>query len=101
SYLYLGGRAESWRYVRQPLVDQDRGRRRVVTITRQARWTRADGVLRADSEFRMGSNTKTMIATLVLQLVGRMPYCPATPGTRRPARRCQACLPVRGPLAGC
>jgi D-alanyl-D-alanine carboxypeptidase len=43
----------------------------VITIARQARWTRADNVLRPGDEFRMGSNTKTMVATLVLQEVAR------------------------------
>jgi D-alanyl-D-alanine carboxypeptidase len=47
------------------------GRGRVITIARQARWTRADGILRPGDEFRMGSNTKTMIATIVLQEVAR------------------------------
>lgn len=47
------------------------GRGRVITISGQARWTRADGILSPDDEFRMGSNTKTMIATIVLQEVAR------------------------------
>jgi D-alanyl-D-alanine carboxypeptidase len=45
------------------------GRGPAITVARQARWTRADGQLTASGEFRMGSNTKTMIATLALQLV--------------------------------
>jgi D-alanyl-D-alanine carboxypeptidase len=43
--------------------------RPVVTITRQAAFTRADGTLSADDQFRMGSNTKTMVSVLILQLV--------------------------------
>ena len=42
---------------------------RVIEITRQASWTRADHALAAGDAFRMGSNTKTMVATVVLQLV--------------------------------
>jgi D-alanyl-D-alanine carboxypeptidase len=41
----------------------------VITIARQATATKADHKLAADDEFRMGSNTKTMVATLVLQQV--------------------------------
>jgi D-alanyl-D-alanine carboxypeptidase len=41
----------------------------VVNIARQAPWTTADHRLTANDEFRMGSNTKTVTATLVLQLV--------------------------------
>ena len=39
------------------------------TIVRQAAWTKQDHILAADDEFRMGSNTKTVTATLILQLV--------------------------------
>jgi D-alanyl-D-alanine carboxypeptidase len=40
-----------------------------IEIARQASWTKADGTLTADGQFRMGSNTKTMVATVILQLV--------------------------------
>ncbi|GAA1268885.1 serine hydrolase domain-containing protein [Saccharothrix xinjiangensis] len=42
--------------------------RRVTELVRQAGWTRADHHLRAGDEFRMASNTKTVTATLALQL---------------------------------
>jgi D-alanyl-D-alanine carboxypeptidase len=45
------------------------GEDRPVTVARQAAWTRAGHRLSADDEFRMGSNTKTMVATVALQLV--------------------------------
>jgi D-alanyl-D-alanine carboxypeptidase len=45
------------------------GDNRPMTVARQAAWTRADHGLSADDEFRMGSNTKTMVATVALQLV--------------------------------
>ncbi|MFC4590262.1 serine hydrolase domain-containing protein [Sphaerisporangium corydalis] len=51
------------------IVRVDDGRGRPVEIAEQAGWTRRDHPLRAGDEFRMGSNTKTMMATLVLQLV--------------------------------
>ncbi|MEV4369435.1 serine hydrolase domain-containing protein [Nonomuraea sp. NPDC049637] len=51
------------------LVRVDDGRGRPVEIAEQAAWTRLDHVLKAGDEFRMGSNTKTMVAVLVLQLV--------------------------------
>ena len=41
----------------------------VITIVRQAAFTKADGTLSAADEFRMGSNTKTMVSVLILQLV--------------------------------
>jgi len=44
---------------------------RPVEIARQAPFTRADGRLDADDRVRMGSNTKTMVATLVLQQVAQ------------------------------
>ncbi|GAA3434446.1 serine hydrolase domain-containing protein [Kutzneria kofuensis] len=47
----------------------DDGHGRPVEITEQADWTKRDHRLDADDEFRMGSNTKTVMATLVLQLV--------------------------------
>ena len=51
------------------VVRVDQGNGRVIEIARQAPWTRADDRLTARDEFRMGSNTKTMVATVVLQLV--------------------------------
>lgn len=47
------------------IADGDRS----VRIARQAAWTTADHSLSADDEFRMASNTKVMVATVVLQLV--------------------------------
>ncbi|PRY35606.1 serine hydrolase domain-containing protein [Umezawaea tangerina] len=41
-----------------------------VEIAKQAPWTAKDHRLAADDEVRVGSNTKTVVATLVLQLVG-------------------------------
>jgi D-alanyl-D-alanine carboxypeptidase len=40
-----------------------------IEIAAQARWTRPDHLLRASDEFREASNTKTVMATLVLQLI--------------------------------
>jgi D-alanyl-D-alanine carboxypeptidase len=51
------------------IVRVDDGHGRPVEIVKQADWTKPDHRLAADDEFRMGSNTKTMMATLVLQLV--------------------------------
>jgi len=51
------------------IVRVDDGSGRPVEIAEQARWTRQDHLLRAGDEFREGSNTKTVMATLVLQLV--------------------------------
>ncbi|MFC4508425.1 MULTISPECIES: serine hydrolase domain-containing protein [Streptomyces] len=51
------------------VVRVDKGDGQVIEIARQAPWTRADHALAASDEFRMGSNTKTMVATVVLQLV--------------------------------
>ncbi|MEV6633761.1 serine hydrolase domain-containing protein [Actinoplanes sp. NPDC051470] len=51
------------------IVRVDDGRGKVVEIARQAPWTRADHTMAASDRFRMGSNTKTMVATVVLQLV--------------------------------
>src|SRR4051812_45136877 len=42
-----------------------------ISIARQAGWTRRDHKLSADDQFRMGSNTKTMVGVLVLQLVAQ------------------------------
>ena len=38
-------------------------------IVRQAPWTRAEHTLASGDQFRMGSSTKTVVATVVLQLV--------------------------------
>lgn len=51
------------------IVRVDDGSGRPVEIARQAGWTRKDHLLGAGDEFREGSNTKTVMATLVLQLV--------------------------------
>ncbi|MFJ9846899.1 serine hydrolase domain-containing protein [Kitasatospora sp. NPDC101155] len=51
------------------IVRVDDGHHPVTTIADQAPWTTADHRLTASDEFRMGSNTKTTVATLVLQLV--------------------------------
>jgi D-alanyl-D-alanine carboxypeptidase len=51
------------------IVRVDDGSGRPVEIAEQAQWTRPDHLLTAGDEFREGSNTKTMMATLVLQLV--------------------------------
>ncbi|MEV7427200.1 serine hydrolase domain-containing protein [Streptomyces sp. NPDC091212] len=51
------------------IVRVDDGNGKPIEITRQAPWTKADRTLAASDEFRMGSNTKTMVATVVLQLV--------------------------------
>ncbi|MFB7187256.1 serine hydrolase domain-containing protein [Streptomyces sp. NPDC056178] len=51
------------------IVRVDDGRGRPVEITEQAPWAEQDHRLDVGDEFRMGSNTKTMMATLVLQLV--------------------------------
>lgn len=51
------------------MVRVNDGLGRPVEITAQAPWARKDHRLRAGDEYRMGSNTKTMMATLVLQLV--------------------------------
>jgi D-alanyl-D-alanine carboxypeptidase len=51
------------------IVRVDDGSGRVIRIARQAAWTRADHELTPDDEFRVGSNTKTMVATLILQEV--------------------------------
>ncbi|MEU9888797.1 serine hydrolase domain-containing protein [Sphaerisporangium sp. NPDC051011] len=51
------------------IVRVDDGHGRPIEIAEQATWTRPDHLLKARDEFRMGSNTKTMMAALVLQLV--------------------------------
>jgi len=51
------------------IVRVDDGGGPVITIAEQAGWSRRDHVLTAADRFRMGSNTKTMVATVVLQLV--------------------------------
>ncbi|MFJ2347006.1 serine hydrolase domain-containing protein [Streptomyces antimycoticus] len=47
----------------------DDGHGPAVESVGQAPWTVADHKLAVDDEFRMGSNTKTLVATLILQLV--------------------------------
>ncbi|MFC0544295.1 serine hydrolase domain-containing protein [Kutzneria chonburiensis] len=51
------------------IVRVDDGHGRPVEIAQQADWTKRDHRLDPDDEYRVGSNTKTMMATLVLQLV--------------------------------
>ena len=51
------------------VVRVDDGSGRIISLARQAAWSTADHKLSANDEFRMGSNTKTMIGVLVLQLV--------------------------------
>ncbi|WP_199818820.1 serine hydrolase domain-containing protein [Streptomyces sp. NRRL B-1347] len=50
------------------MVRVDDGRGKPVEVAEQAPWARSEHPLRLSDEFRMGSNTKTMMATLVLQL---------------------------------
>jgi D-alanyl-D-alanine carboxypeptidase len=50
------------------IVRVDDGGGRPIRIAEQAAWTRSDHLLGAGDAYRMGSNTKTMTATLVLQL---------------------------------
>ncbi|QEV57681.1 class A beta-lactamase-related serine hydrolase [Streptomyces spectabilis] len=50
------------------MVRVDDGRGKPVEVAEQAPWARSEHRLRLSDEFRMGSNTKTMMATLVLQL---------------------------------
>ncbi|WNV86905.1 serine hydrolase domain-containing protein [Umezawaea sp. Da 62-37] len=52
------------------VVRVDNGRGAVVNVVRQGPWNTSDHVLRAGDAFRMASNTKTVTAALVLQLVG-------------------------------
>ncbi|GGK16323.1 serine hydrolase [Streptomyces camponoticapitis] len=51
------------------IVRVDQGKGPTVEIARQSAWTRADHILKANDQFRVASNTKTMTATLILQLV--------------------------------
>jgi D-alanyl-D-alanine carboxypeptidase len=51
------------------IVRVDDGSGHVIRIARQSGPTKADHRLGPDDEFRVGSNTKTMVATLVLQMV--------------------------------
>ncbi|SDM30703.1 D-alanyl-D-alanine carboxypeptidase [Allokutzneria albata] len=51
------------------VVRVDDGSGRPVEIAEQARWARRDHLLKASDVFRVGSSTKTVMATLVLQLV--------------------------------
>ncbi|APU15324.1 serine hydrolase domain-containing protein [Actinoalloteichus fjordicus] len=51
------------------VVRVDDGVREPIELARQADWTIADHRLTVHDQFRMGSNTKTMIGVLVLQLV--------------------------------
>ena len=51
------------------LVRVDNGHGETTSIARQASWTRSDHMLTVNDEFRVGSNTKTMVATVILQLV--------------------------------
>jgi D-alanyl-D-alanine carboxypeptidase len=51
------------------IVRVDDGHSRPIEISEQAAWTKKDHRLRADDEVREASNTKTVMATLVLQLV--------------------------------
>jgi D-alanyl-D-alanine carboxypeptidase len=53
------------------IVQFDDGPGPAVDIVRQAPWSVPDHRLQANDRFRMGSNTKTITATLVLQLVGQ------------------------------
>jgi D-alanyl-D-alanine carboxypeptidase len=43
--------------------------RKTVSLARQAAWTKPDHTLTTNDQFRMGSNTKTMVAVVALQLV--------------------------------
>lgn len=51
------------------VIRVDDGTGKPIEVAKQADWTTADHRLTADDQFRMGSNTKTMTAVLVLQLV--------------------------------
>jgi D-alanyl-D-alanine carboxypeptidase len=51
------------------VVRVDDGHGPALTVVRQASWSKADQKLSGDDQFRMGSNTKTLTAVLVLQLV--------------------------------
>jgi D-alanyl-D-alanine carboxypeptidase len=51
------------------IVRVDDGSGRVTEIAEQAPWSRRDHTLTPTDRFRMGSNTKTMVATVIMQLV--------------------------------
>jgi D-alanyl-D-alanine carboxypeptidase len=51
------------------VVRVDTGKGAVSTFAEQAAWTAGDHRLKPDDQVRVGSNTKTMVAVLVLQLV--------------------------------
>jgi D-alanyl-D-alanine carboxypeptidase len=51
------------------IVRIDRGAGAPVSLARQVEWTKADHILAPTDRFRVGSNTKTVTATLVLQQV--------------------------------
>ncbi len=51
------------------IVRVDSGRGKPVEIARQAAWTKDDHRLAVGDQFRVGSNTKTLTATLLLQQV--------------------------------
>jgi D-alanyl-D-alanine carboxypeptidase len=53
------------------IVRVDDGGGRPIEIARQAAWTTRDRRLAPGDQFRIGSNTKTVVATLVLQLVAQ------------------------------
>lgn len=65
------------------VVRVDDGRGRPVEVVRQARWTLSDHRLRPGDEFKMASNTKTVSATLVLQLVAEQRLSLDDPVERR------------------
>lgn len=52
------------------VVRVDDGKGQAIEVAAQAAWAKKDHLLKAGDEFRVGSNTKVMIATLALQLVG-------------------------------
>ncbi|MEV6443124.1 serine hydrolase domain-containing protein [Amycolatopsis sp. NPDC051716] len=51
------------------IMRADSGSGQVTEIARQAPWSTGDHTLAATDQFRMGSNTKTMVATVLLQLI--------------------------------
>ena len=61
------------------IVRVDDGRGPAIEIARQAPWTKADHTLTPNDQFRMGSNTKTMVATVILQLVAEHKLALANP----------------------
>jgi D-alanyl-D-alanine carboxypeptidase len=52
------------------VVRVDDGSGQVINIAEQAPWSRRDHIIATGDRFRMGSNTKTMVAVVLLQLVG-------------------------------